>query len=174
MSAAGDRAPEGAEAPTSGDARAPVPGSAVLGLDVGDARIGVAAGRIGSGFAFGRGVVPARDPQQAVEEIAARARHEGATWIVVGLPLRTDGRPSAQAERVRAFADALRAAGFTIVFEDERFTSEIAKQHLRASGAPRSRRREKGRIDEGAARLILETYLQRFATPPPPPPELAP
>jgi putative Holliday junction resolvase len=48
-----------------------------------------------------------------------------------------------------------------VEFEDERLTTRIAERQVGASGLPRSRRQEKGRLDEAAAVLILESYLRR-------------
>lgn len=134
----------------------------VLGLDVGEARIGAAVGEVGRTFVFGRGVIDATPREQAVAEVRALAASEGADRVVVGLPRRTDGAESAQSERVRAFAEALEAAGLQVVFEDERFTTQLAAQQVRAAGLPRGKRQEKGRLDEASARLILESYLARL------------
>jgi putative Holliday junction resolvase len=135
---------------------------ALLALDVGQARIGVAGGRTGSALVFGRGVVPGRKQRAAIAEIRRLAEAEGARRVVVGLPTRHDGRDSPQTQRVRAFAVALEAAGLEVAFEDERFTSQLAERRLQSSAAGRSERRDKGRIDEAAAILILESYLARL------------
>lgn len=134
---------------------------ALLGLDVGEARIGVACGAVGRGLVFGRGVVEHRKQYEAVAEIARLAASEGAKRIVVGLPRRHDGGDSKQTQRVRAFARALEAAGLEVTFEDERFTTQLAQRQLLEGGHSRSRRREKGRLDEAAAVLILESFLAR-------------
>ena len=89
------------------------------------------------------------------------AAAEGADAIVVGLPLRLDGTSSEQTERVKRFADALAAAGARVVLEDERLTTRMAQRQVGASELPRTRRQEKGRLDEAAATLILESYLRR-------------
>lgn len=146
--------------------------SNVIALDVGEARIGMAVGRVGSTLAFGRGVIDRKQrnakgklrqrPLAAVvDDVAAHALAESAELIVVGLPRHQDGGDSAQTQRVRAFAEALRARGLHVVLEDERYTSAIASRQLSASGLPKHKRQDKGRIDEGAAVLILESYLTR-------------
>ena len=134
----------------------------VLGLDVGDARIGVAVGEVGRTIVFGRGAIDAHDRAAAVRRVRELAAAEGAARVVLGLPKRTDGRPSQQAARVREFGEALIAAGLEVVFEDERFTTRLATQQVQAAGLPRGKRRQKGRLDEAAARLILESYLERI------------
>ena len=79
----------------------------VIALDVGDARIGVAAGELGSRFAFGRGAIERRGTRHDVPAVLEAAAREGAATVVVGLPLRLDGSESPQTQRVRAFAEAL-------------------------------------------------------------------
>lgn len=136
-------------------------GEVLLGLDVGDARIGAAVGEVGHAFVFGRGAIDASDPDAAVRAVRELAEKEGANRVVVGLPRRTGGGESRQAERVRAFARRLEDAGLDVVFEDERFTSQLAQRQVRAAGLPRGKRQQKGRVDEAAARLILESYLSK-------------
>lgn len=137
-------------------------GEVVLGLDVGDARIGAAVGEVGHAFVFGRGAIDARDREAALRDVGELAEREGASRIVVGLPRRTDGAESAQAERVRDFAADLRAAGHEVVFEDERYTTQLAARQVRSADLPRGKRQQKGRLDEASARLILESYLARL------------
>lgn len=133
----------------------------MLALDVGDARIGLAVGSIGSSFVFGRGHLERHGTKRDVAAVLELAAREGAEVVVVGLPLRLDGTSSAQTERVRVFASALAAAGAKVEFEDERLTTRIAQRQVGSSALPRSRRQEKGRLDEAAAVLILESYLAR-------------
>ena len=139
-------------------------GDSLLALDVGEARIGLARGEIGGPFVFGRGAL-VRSGRLAddVAAVAAAAAAERAVLLVVGLPVRAQGGDSAQTQRVRAFVAALRAAGQAVELLDERFTTALAQRQVAASGLPRRKRREKGRLDEAAAIAILETYLARTA-----------
>lgn len=72
----------------------------VLALDVGERRIGVARGEVGSPFAFGRGVIARRSLRADVAAVRALADAEGAARVVVGLPRRLRGGDSAQTSRV--------------------------------------------------------------------------
>ena len=133
----------------------------VLALDVGEARIGLATGQVGSSFAFGRGYLKRSKQAEDVAAILEKMAQENAELLVIGLPTRTDGKDSPQTRRVRSFAKALEVAGAKIVFEDERFTTRAATQGISSSGASKKKRRDKGRVDEASAILILETYLTR-------------
>ncbi|HZW26984.1 MAG TPA: Holliday junction resolvase RuvX [Trueperaceae bacterium] len=140
---------------------------AVLGLDVGDARIGLARAEAGSSVAFGRGAIARVGVKRDVEEVARVAAAEGAGVVVVGLPRNMDGTESRQTARVRSFAAALgeRLApeGVEVVLEDERLSTRSAYRQIAGSPLPRGKRQEKGRLDEAAAVLILESYLARTA-----------
>lgn len=137
----------------------------MLGLDVGDARIGVARGEHGSLFVFPRGALRRQGTRQDVEQVAALVATEGAAEVVVGLPLSLDGNESAQTVKVRNFCEALteRLQGdcVRVVMEDERLTTKIAQRQVGSGPLPRAKRQVKGRLDEASAVLILETYLQR-------------
>ena len=139
-------------------------GNTVLALDVGEARIGLARAERGSSFAFGRGwITRNRRLKDDLAELRKLAQEEQAGLLVVGLPRRSDGGESAQTARVREFARQLEEAGFTVEFEDERFTTRIAGQQLLDGTRSKRQRQEKGLLDEAAAVLILETWLQRQA-----------
>ena len=131
----------------------------VLALDVGEARIGVARGEVGSSFAFGRGFITRSSLAADVAAVQSLTDEEGAARVVVGLPSRLRGGDSAQTQKVRAFAAALEKAGLEVQFEDERLTTRLAAQGLAKSGLKKKQRQEKGRLDERAAVLILESYL---------------
>lgn len=133
----------------------------VLALDVGEARIGLALGELGSSFAFGRGYLTRKSLEADILALKNLLTKENASYFVIGLPRRTDGADSAQTERVRAFAAALEAAGLSYDFEDERFTTRMAGQNILKSGKKKKQRQEKGLLDEASAILILESYLSR-------------
>lgn len=81
--------------------------------------------------------------------------------IVVGIPLHMDGREGEMAGEARGFARGLAAAtGLPVVEWDERLSSRSAERTLLDIGAPRSRRREKGRLDMVAAATLLRGYLR--------------
>jgi putative Holliday junction resolvase len=81
-------------------------------LDVGEARIGLAVGEEGLPFAFGRGYLVRRSLEEDAEALLDFVRREGLAKLIVGLPLRTDLKESAQAGRVLPLVEALRARGW--------------------------------------------------------------
>jgi len=131
--------------------------STVIGLDHGSRRIGVAVGNEEIGEAFGRPALQRRNQAADLEQIAALARAEGTTRVVLGLPRNMDGSEGAQAAAARAFGALLGAIGLEVVFIDERLTSWQAGERLAAGGHRPSR--ASGERDSAAARLILQEYL---------------
>ena len=140
----------------------------LLALDVGEARIGVARGELDSSFAFGRGYISRQKLSRDVAAIKALAEEEGASLVVVGLPSSLRGGDSPQTQKVRAFASELERSGLRVVLEDERLTTRMASRGLATSGLKKKQRQEKGRLDERAAVLILESYLARHKPHPEP------
>lgn len=135
-----------------------------LALDVGQVRIGLAIGEENSSFVFGRGYITRVNLAEDIALIKEKMLDCSADILVLGLPLRQDGEDSQQTKNVRDFAKALEEAfkddDVEIVFQDERYSSKVAEQHLRSSGLSKKNRREKGLVDEAAAKLILESYLK--------------
>jgi putative Holliday junction resolvase len=127
---------------------------AVLALDVGTVRIGVAVSEsrvIPTPLEALTRVGRKRD-LDAIEALVARYR---ADTIVVGLPLMEDGRAEEQAEISRAFARSLarRIPDVRIHLRDERYTTAEAREILGRGEVP------KGRIDSIAAAVILREFL---------------
>ena len=130
----------------------------VLGLDVGERRIGVALSDP-LGLSAQRLTVLERQGTAAdVEAVHALVGQHGVTSVVVGLPLTLRGAQGTQAKRVSAFAQTLgRRVGIPIHLVDERLTTVQGERALIATGA--SRRKRRAVIDQVAAQLILQHYL---------------
>jgi putative Holliday junction resolvase len=150
----------------------------VLGLDLGDARIGLALSDPEGRIAFPAGVLPSQGRKKDVAELKRWMAERAVERVVVGLPLHMDGRSGDRADAARLFATALATAtGLPVDTLDERWTSLEAERSLRETGAlarehrrskrrrrggsSQDRRSEKGAVDEVAATIILRTYLER-------------
>lgn len=131
----------------------------ILGLDVGDKRIGVAVSDPLGMTAQGVTVIRREDPERDLERLGRLARELGVRQVVVGLPRRTDGTLGTEARVVGDFAARLeRVLGIPVVLWDERFTSAAAEKLLVSADVRRARRRRV--IDKVAAALILQNYLE--------------
>jgi putative Holliday junction resolvase len=134
----------------------PEPGR-VLGLDLGEVRIGLAISDPERRIAVPLRTIRAGSPRD-VDAIAQLVRELDVGLVVVGHPLRMSGEAGAHAERAEAFAETLRASlGVPVVLHDERLSTVEAERALRAAGAKPSRRRRA--VDRSAAAVILQSYL---------------
>jgi putative Holliday junction resolvase len=130
----------------------------VLGLDVGDVRIGVALSDETATIAGGLPTLVRVGPRKDVRAVAALVRAHEVAEVVVGLPRRLDGSLGPQAEKVQAFATDLRQSVRIPVHEwDERFTSVEATRVLVEGGVRRRDRKQS--VDKVAAVLILQGFL---------------
>ena len=130
----------------------------VIALDIGDKRVGIAAGDTVTGVAMPVKVLP-------TAEVTGNAR----TWrmvledhepelIVSGLPKSLSGAFGKQADKVRGMAQRIAAqAGLPLEFSDERLSSSEAKRILREQGL--SERDMRGKVDSIAASLFLQTWF---------------
>ncbi|MEP7041141.1 MAG: Holliday junction resolvase RuvX [Chloroflexota bacterium] len=133
--------------------------SAVIGLDHGSKRIGVAVGDDETGQAFPRPALSRRNLSDDLARIEAMADTEGTKRVVVGLPRNMDGSEGGQATAARAFGAELAGIGLEVVFVDEQLTSWQAGEQLAAAG--RRPKRRSGEKDSAAACLILQEWLDR-------------
>jgi putative Holliday junction resolvase len=130
----------------------------LLGLDVGDKRVGIALSDETATLATGLDTLERVGPRKDLKAIAALVRAHDVSDVVVGLPRNLDGSLGPQALKVLQFMDDLRpVVKVPVVSWDERFTSAMATQALIEGGV--SRRGRKGVVDKVAATLILQSYL---------------
>jgi len=129
----------------------------ILGLDVGDRRIGIALSDSLRLIATPHSVYTRVGYGPDVKHIQSLCRQNEADLVVCGLPRNMDGSEGFQAEKVRAFADKLKESGLTVEFQDERLSTVSAHQALIEGGMHREDR--KGTVDKVAAAVILQAYL---------------
>lgn len=129
-----------------------------MALDVGAVRIGVALSDETETLASGLTTIAAVGPRKDAQAVARLVSEHEAGALVVGLPYRLDGSVGPQAEKVIAFVERLRrCVRVPVETWDERLTSVEADERLAAAGV--RRRERKARIDQAAAALVLQEYL---------------
>lgn len=130
----------------------------ILALDHGTVRIGVAVSDEMKLFAAPLEFIPATPPAGVMERLRQLIQEKDVELIVLGLPRNMDGSYGPAAEKVRAFADHLRAeVTVPLVLWDERLSSVQAQRLLREAG--HKARRQKGKVDASAAAILLQSYL---------------
>ncbi len=138
---------------------------AVLALDVGKRRVGV-AGCDGTGL-IATGLATYKRHRNSFEADLAFLRgiilERSVDTLVVGLPYAMNGEIGHQANQTQRYADRLgKALGLPIIYVDERLSSVEAEELLRAEGVPLSE--NKGLIDRKAAAIILQRWLDANRT----------
>jgi putative Holliday junction resolvase len=132
----------------------------ILGLDVGDKRIGVAVSDPSGMLATPLVTIQRKNMKTDVARLAALASEQEAGMIVVGLPLNMDGTEGEQARKVRSLAKQLAfATRLPIEFEDERLSTFAATENLVERGVKTGHNREL--VDMEAAAIILRSFLDR-------------
>ncbi len=128
-------------------------------MDLGERRIGLAVSGPGS-LALPSGHLLRSKLTEDVQQVLRVAQDKDVEGFVVGIPYTLDGAEGIQAKRARGFVKALEKHTNLPVFPmDERFTSVEAEGLLREAGHQPSR--QKGTVDEAAAALILQRFLER-------------
>jgi len=129
----------------------------VLGLDLGDARIGVAISDPDRHLAVPLGTIRPGAPAD-VRAIAELVREHDVAAIVVGDPLSMSGEAGSRATHAREFARALESGlGLPVHLQDERLSTVEAERALRNAGA--SGRAVRAASDRSAAAVILQAWL---------------
>lgn len=129
-------------------------------MDVGTKRIGIAVSdELGMTAQPVMTLETRRNPREDLRSIARLARRYSVVGIVVGNPLHISGEVSPRAAKVQAFAAELGVlTGLPIHLWDERLTSREAHQILYEAG--HERREHKELVDQVAATLILQSFLE--------------
>jgi putative Holliday junction resolvase len=129
-----------------------------IGIDPGDARIGVASSDPGGILATPVETVPRGTGD--LDRIAAIVEDHAAGLVYVGLPRSLSGREGPAAVKVREFARQLaaRVAPVAVRLVDERLSTVTAEAVLRSRGKKGKRRRAV--VDQAAAVVILQDALE--------------
>ena len=134
----------------------------ILALDVGTKRIGVAFADTSVRIAIPRGMVPVDGNELA--EITKKIRLEKADIVVSGNPRNNSGEETRQTATVHNFIISLQdyfvkheQKELPVYYQDESYTSITAEELIKPSRADR----KSGKVDEEAAVVILQDFLER-------------
>jgi len=134
-----------------------------LCIDYGLRRVGIAVSDEDKKYSFSRDFLYNND--SLFNKLLLLIKQENISKIILGYPLNFKSQKTAQTLEVenfkRKFETSLLENSINIDIElyDERFTSNIAKQHIISSGLKKKKRREKGLIDSTAAQIVLQDYI---------------
>lgn len=135
----------------------------ILGLDYGRKRLGIAISDPLKITAQSLPTIIVRSWKQVLDDINSIVQERSVSQIIVGMPLHLKGVKGAIAVEVDKFVDQLRTTtAIPVNTWDERWTSVLAQQTIVDMG--KSPSRNKGKIDQIAAQLILQNYLDYLAS----------
>ena len=130
----------------------------ILALDFGRARIGAAISDELQLLAHPLETIPANE--QVPSRVAEIVRQRKVDHLVIGIPRQMNGQIGAAATEVLQFVEKLRAIlPCRVVTWDERLTTVAAHKALRDAG--KKTRKTRGYVDQVAAQMILQSYLDR-------------
>ncbi|MGZ8528491.1 MAG: Holliday junction resolvase RuvX [Candidatus Limnocylindrales bacterium] len=144
----------------------------ILGIDLGERRIGVAVADADGAATPLTTLRRARDVAADAGAIARLAAEQGATELVVGLPLEASGVDGPQARVTRAWVESVTPlVRLPVTLRDERLSSHLAESRLgamkrgRSGGPPSAAQRDanRARVDREAAAIILQDELDARA-----------
>ncbi len=133
-----------------------------LGIDFGLRRVGLAISDPLRLFARRLKTLDraGQDDASLAGEIAGICEEYAIDTVVVGLPVRTDGRDSEMAEAATRFAEALSLSlSCKVELYDERYTSLLASRIILETA--QNKKRDKGLVDRVAAEILLQDWLDR-------------
>ncbi len=130
----------------------------LLGVDVGEVRTGLALSDELRFLAHPLETITGASAAAVAQRIKQIVADKNVARVVIGLPRHMNGSLGASAEKARILGDALRASiPCEVVMWDERLSTQAAQRALRESG--RKTRTTRGIIDQVAAQMILQGYL---------------
>lgn len=134
-----------------------------LGVDLGDARTGIAISASGAMTRSYR-LIEGKGLKKTAIEVAEIVCAEGAETVVIGNPINMDGTEGERSEKAKAFRKLLEGQLFArgretiaLILMDERLTTVEAHQQLSEQGYDGKERKKL--VDMKSAELILQSYL---------------
>jgi putative holliday junction resolvase len=129
-----------------------------LGIDLGEARIGVAVSDELGMLAHPVETIVVKETADALGRVVQIATEKDVGHVIIGLPKNMDGTTGVAAEKARAFADKLREKlSCPVRLWDERLTTVAAQRYLHDAG--RNVKQSRKVIDQVAAQIILQGWL---------------
>jgi putative Holliday junction resolvase len=129
----------------------------IVGLDIGDVRIGVAVSDASRTIASPVEVITRVGWGPDTRKILEICKRYQTSIVVSGLPLNMDGSEGFQAQKVRGLCQQLEKNGLTVYYQDERLSTVTAEDALLESSMRRADRKKN--VDKVAAAVILQSWL---------------
>ena len=126
---------------------------AILGLDLGEKRIGVAV-NLTEKFVQAKEIIEYNNFDEVIDDLKQTIINYQIEKIVVGLPRSFSGEENQQSKKIRKMANLIAVKlNKKIIFVNEILSTKIAAQNL-------SKKNQRNKLDSESAKIILETYLE--------------
>ncbi len=133
----------------------------ILALDIGEKRIGLAISDALGMLAHPLTTITWQGFNRLTEALEEIIRDKGIEKIIIGMPYTLKGTNSKKTEEIKKISDQLKERlQVPVIEQDERLTTKMASDALKAVGKKPSKQRNK--IDQIAAVYILQSYLDRI------------
>lgn len=130
----------------------------ILGIDYGDARIGIALSDELGILASPLQTYQSQSMRKDIDYISALAKEKNCGKIVIGLPLNMNGSEGDRVSKTKSFGNVLeKVAGIPVVYKDERLTTVQVERLFEQANVKKDKRKQI--VDKTAAVLILQSYL---------------
>jgi putative holliday junction resolvase len=134
--------------------------SRILSIDYGQKRTGIAVTDELQIIASGLTTIAS---ETAIDFLKTYFKNENVETIIVGEPRQMNGEPSQSAEIINKFVEKFKKnfPEMELKRVDERFTSKMAFQTMIDGGLKKKQRQNKALVDEIAATILLQDFLNR-------------
>jgi len=130
-----------------------------LAVDYGDRRVGLAIGFRDVKMAFPRNTIDRNHHPDFIPQILQIAKEERVHALVVGMPVHPEGKANDKSEDVKGFlAELKQHTELPVYTQNEAWSSADAKEMT--SHMKTTKKKEKGRIDQMAAAVILQRFFE--------------
>lgn len=134
----------------------------ILGIDPGEKNIGVAVSDPTGTLARPLTVLPMTSRKEAAQQILQLAKEEQTEAIIVGQSTDVDGKPDFSGRKAARLAAEIRSqTKLPVTLWDESNSTQAARESRIELGV--SRKNRQGHLDEHAAAVILQSYLDHLA-----------
>ena len=131
----------------------------ILGIDFGLSKVGVAISDPSGIISLPLKVIRYNDRKELINSLTSISREKNVEKIVIGYPIGMNYKKNEMTKIIDLFKEDMEKAGFEVVLEDERLSSEYAKKVMIEQNIKTGKNKEL--VDLTAASIILQTYLDR-------------
>jgi putative holliday junction resolvase len=137
------------------------PEERVLAIDFGLKRVGIALSDPLKIFSYPFMTIPYN--HEFLQNLMIVVKENNVSKIILGYPVTSRGEKTPLSDEIMKLKESMeKKLNLEVILWDERFTSEMAKQKVLESVTKKSKRRDKGLLDQNSAAIMLQEYLNKL------------